>query len=241
MSIFNRSKSQSNSSEDSSAEEKTASIRRSAEEDAALKAEMAARTLQKRAEKTEREEAKREALQTKKEDMQLRASIENARASEARARNSRRKNSFAGQAFKGTRKVATRGALNSTRGTARLIMSQPRQGSNQIGKGIYRPVRPQTGSDNLEGIRQLGTLSSSSSTSSPFGNLSGLRSLQGGIGSNLSPLAGGSKLSPNQSTVFSAIRSGITENKEISNLTTMPIMQVARAKKGLLSKGLIKA
>jgi hypothetical protein len=119
----------------------------------------------------------------------------------------------------------------------RAKYSQPRQ------KKVVKeaPVEVSGPNSNLYGMGNLRQLTaprmpgtSSPSGLNPVGDLSHLRGMTIGNPSN-------KKLSPNQTNVLLAMQGGITGNKEISDITSMPIMQVARAKSGLKRKGVVKA
>ena len=231
------------------------SIRRSKEDEAAMAKVKETKRKQKEEakakkaeEKRQKEEAQRlqkeESLRNKLEDEKLKTQLESTKARAARARSSRRQSSFAASATRSlTRGVAgtTTGAI---RASGRVVESQTRQPkvysrpSSRVSLSSS-PRSPQ--SDSLGGLRQLtaprvpGT--SSPIGLSPMGDLSHLRGMMIGNSIKSTPTV---RVSPNQSAVLTAVQSGITENKEIANLTRMPIMQVARAKIGLQKKGLIK-
>jgi hypothetical protein len=184
-------------------------------------------------EKGERAQEKWEAGQTQREVAQARlgseAEARTTKAAIARARKTSRESSIIGSA------VATVIKRSDRKADRRAKYSQPR--TKKVTKEIVEVSGSNSNLYNMGGLRHLtaprapGT---SSPNLSPLGDLARLRGMTLG-----SPNA--SRLSPNQSSVLSAMQSGITVNKEISNLTQMPIMQVARAKSGLKRKGFIRA
>jgi hypothetical protein len=133
--------------------------------------------------------------------------------------------------------VATMMKRSDKKAERRAKYSQPRQ------KKVVKeaPVEVSGPNSNLFGMGNLRQLTaprvpgtSSPNRLSPIGDLSHLRGMTIGNPSN-------KKLSPNLTNVLLAMQGGITTNKEISDITSMPIMQVARSKSSLKRKGLIRA
>jgi len=133
--------------------------------------------------------------------------------------------------------VATMMKRSERKSERKAKYSQPRQKKVTTAA----PVEVSGPNTNLYGLGNLRQLTSprmpgtsSSNSLSPLGDLSHLRGMTIGNSAN-------KKLSPNQTNVLLAMQGGVTANKDISDLTSMPIMQVARAKSGLRKKGVVKA
>ena len=191
-------------------------------------------------EKGKRAQEKWEAGQTQRETAQAsleseaaaratKAEIAKQRAETAKARKVSRESGIVGSA------VATVIKRSDRKADRRAKYAQPR--TKKVTKEVVEVSGSNSNLYNVGGLRRLTAPKAPGTSSpnlSPLGDLSRLRGMT--LGSSTT-----GRLSPNQSSVLSVMQSGITVNKEISNLTNMPIMQVARAKSGLRKKGVVQA
>jgi hypothetical protein len=191
-----------------------------------------------REDKQHKEEIRLANFANVREERKYKAEIAQHRSKESKANKVRRDSSLAASYLKNRSKKSEK---NKDREYKLRIASLKAEKSRNTVQ--TRGLNPRSGTENLKQLTMPGVQSvGSTSFRNPMGDLSNLRNLQLGVklpGMAKNPKT--PKLNTNQTNVFLAMQGGITENKEISNLTSMPIMQVARAKVGLKSKGLIKA